>query len=183
LLTHRIHRVAAAARQIAGQATLLRWIGVEPGITVVREIWLRRTRNPAACTKPVGAWLVPRSAAQQSLNLAAPFFLTHRIQCVAAAARQIAGQATLLRWIGVEPGITLVREIWLRRTQNPAACTKPVGAGLLANAVGQAKVVAEADRLREQAHSYSGSASNREIAAVPISVCGRTQKHRHTQNL
>ena len=68
-----------------------------------------------------------------------------------------------------------MREIWLRRTRNSAACTKPVGAGLLANAVGQAKVMAQADRLREQAHSYSGSVSKQEDAAVRISVAANAK--------
>ncbi len=38
------------------------------------------------------------------------------------------------------------------------ASTKPVGVSLLTNAVGQATLMAQAESIREQAHSYSGSA-------------------------
>ena len=78
-------------------SSLLQWIGVESGNRGGAHIGLRPNAKAQAHAKPVGAWLVPRSAAKQSLNLAAPCLLTHRSHCVAAAARQIAGQATLLR--------------------------------------------------------------------------------------
>jgi hypothetical protein len=59
----------------------------------------------------------------------------------------------------------------LRCPEISASCAKPVGAGLLANTVGQAKLMAQADRLREQAHSYNGSALPRDFS-VMRKTCG-----------
>ncbi len=97
LLTHRIHCIAAAARQIAGQATLPQWICVDS-----QTLWwcgsrLAAERKGAGTRKTCRSVACPAIGCEAVVNLTTPCLLTHRIHCVAAAARQIAGQATLLQ--------------------------------------------------------------------------------------
>jgi len=81
---------------------------------------------------------------------------------MAATARSRSRASALLQWICVG--------------RDSASCAQPVGAGLLAKAVGQARWTPQTDRVRGQARSYIGSASNREIAVVRRTCVQRVGK-------
>ena len=122
-------RIRGQARSYSRSAATARsWASATPVCGERKGAGTRKTCRSVAC---------PAIGCEAVVNLTTPCLLTHRIHCVAAAARQIAGQATLLQWIGVGAGNLGCGQIDGRRTQNPTACAKPEGVSLLANAVGR----------------------------------------------